>query len=304
MSRLIILLQTLLIVTLFAVLAVQLYWDQREIAVPPAQRQYGESRQRITTPDSYVIFDATLFKDKPDLSKFGIHRLQVIYQNQLWASGKAGEKPDEYRVREIARQLAGKDRLVCLDIEHWELRTGSQVQIEHNLLKLMNIIDWMHAENPGLRLGYYRLIPQAEYWAPVTGNHRSLQNWYAANRFRQPLAERVDVLFPAVYTFTDDPDKWEIFAKANIAQARKYGKAIYPFIWPKYHQAAPSHLRGKWVSPEMWRRQLEVCRDHADGVVIWGGHNENWDPQSSWWQITRQFMDEMGYNRYPILKRP
>ena len=44
--------------------------------------------------------------------------------------------------------------------------------------------------------------------------------------------------------------------------------------------------------------QLDTVRQYADGVVIWGGWNfkdrkpDKWDDRSSWWVITKRFLDE------------
>lgn len=65
---------------------------------------------------------------------------------------------------------------------------------------------------------------------------------------------------------------------------------VYPFIWMNYHVASAPSLTGQQIGREFWKRQLETIRAHADGVVIWGGYQETWDPNPPWWLATLEFV--------------
>ena len=47
---------------------------------------------------------------------------------------------------------------------------------------------------------------------------------------------------------------------------------------------------------DFWRRQLEVCREHADGLVLWGGFKQLWDEEADWWVATKSFLGTEGIN--------
>ncbi len=85
-----------------------------------------------------------------------------------------------------------------------------------------------------------------------------------------------------------DPNvlNWKIYAEQNIAEAREYGKSVYPYLSPS--------LRGTSIQPleyEFFRWQLEVIRPLADGVIIYepqiytGDHHI----QQEWWRALEDF---------------
>jgi hypothetical protein len=102
------------------------------------------------------------------------------------------------------------------------------------------------------------------------------------------LADHCDVILPSLYTFYEDQNGWEINAVDQIREARQYGKPVYVYLWPQFHDS--SHRAFQYIEKEYWRRQLELCRREADGVVIWGGNQQTWDENALWWQETLKFM--------------
>ncbi|MDO9084545.1 MAG: hypothetical protein Q7U56_14825, partial [Humidesulfovibrio sp.] len=102
----------------------------------------------------------------------------------------------------------------------------------------------------------------------------------------------VDIIFPSLYTFYDDPAGWKKYAIATIQEAKRYGKPVYPFLWYQYHDSNKL-LGGKPIPAAIWRMQLETCLKYADGVVIWGGYKELWSEEAAWWQETKTFMNAL-----------
>ncbi len=102
------------------------------------------------------------------------------------------------------------------------------------------------------------------------------------------LAHYVDVVFPSLYTTFPNEGDWVKYATENLRQARLYGKKVYAFLWPEYNEN--SKLKGQRISAEFWRIQLETCRRYADGIVIWGGWQKEWDETAPWWIETKEFM--------------
>src|SRR5690606_26877227 len=100
------------------------------------------------------------------------------------------------------------------------------------------------------------------------------------------LAAAVDIIFPSLYTFYDQPEQWQRYAIGNVAEARQYGKPVYPFIWPQFHDS------GAEIPSTFWRQQLETVYAEADGLVIWSPARgrPTWNPSAPWWQATTDFL--------------
>jgi hypothetical protein len=52
-------------------------------------------------------------------------------------------------------------------------------------------------------------------------------------------------------------------------------------------------LKHRYISPEFWRAQLNFCYKHADGIVIWGGWQQEWDNDAPWWLETKKFLKDI-----------
>ncbi|MCY2954341.1 MAG: hypothetical protein NTU53_20615 [Planctomycetota bacterium] len=129
------------------------------------------------------------------------------------------------------------------------------------------------------------------------------QAWQQANDFLKPLADKVDVLFPSLYTFYDQThvNDWVRYAKGNIEEAHRYGKPAYPFLFMEYDPGTT--LIGQQIPEDYWRVQLQTLRTYAEGLVIWGGAHYSlvgdpavsqgvivpWDENAPWWIATKQF---------------
>jgi hypothetical protein len=135
------------------------------------------------------------------------------------------------------------------------------------------------------------MLPVRNYWTPQKPQgHQHWETWRRRNDRLERLAEHVDVIYPSLYTFYENVEGWKRYAKANIDEARQYGKPVIPFIWPQYHNSNRT-LRGKLVDGGYWRTQLDLVHRHTDGVVIWGGWQAQWDEDAGWWQETKAFIE-------------
>jgi hypothetical protein len=141
-------------------------------------------------------------------------------------------------------------------------------------------------------VGYYGTVPTRNYWAPVKKDAGALATWRGDNNRLAPLAQAVDTVYPSLYTFYDDVPGWTTYALANIEEARQYGKPVYPFLWPQYHQSR------KPIAGDFWRLQLDTVFKNADGLVIWtparGG--AKWNPDTPWWHHTVDFLKSTAAN--------
>lgn len=251
-------------------------------------------------PRPFVVLDGTLFHSKPDLSRHGVKPLKIIYVSEFgeqWynSSGRM-QLPDEHKVKQVARDAGTKESLVAIDIEHWPL-TGDLRTVNESVRKYQQVARWFHEAAPALRVGFFGVVPMAAYgWSLGGAESSEYKMWQQNNDRLIPLAQEVDVVFPHTYTYYPDQAAWVRFAVENIKEARRYGKPVYLFLWPRYTEMAGS-FAGKDVPPEYWRLQLETARKHADGLVIWGGWGsagrEVWNEDAPWWQVTMGFLQAL-----------
>jgi hypothetical protein len=183
--------------------------------------------------------------------------------------------------------------LVVIDVEHWDLNRLPADAVQRNVERYVALLDAFRAQLPTARIGLYGMVPIRNYWTPVRGNAGELSAWRAENERLKPIAEAADVIFPSLYTFYEDRDGWVEYAKANIAEAKQYGRPVYPFVWPQYHKS------WKPIDGDFWRLQLETVFNSADGMVIWtpARGRPRWNPEAAWWQETVQFLKTAGLSR-------
>lgn len=249
---------------------------------------------------AFPVYDALLHRGKPFAERLGLERMKMIYANSLWPEGHDRDEPMERFVRWHGRRIRPGE-LVCINIEHWPVRNAPPDEIDQSIRKYTQVMRWLRDEAPDdARLGYYGVLPTRDYWAPVRrarGEAEPAERWERANERLKELAEHVDVVFPSLYAFYDDPEGWEVYAKANLAEAQRYDKPVYPFLWFEYHDSN-ERLKGQEIDAAFWRRQLDFCRRHADGVVLWGGMGKRWDGDAQWWQATQRFLTNLAEARH------
>lgn len=264
----------------------------------------------------FPVYDQLNLSNKPDLiGTYGFSKIQAVGEGQLWPAGVSHDQPDEATVRSVARRTPSNVFLV-IDIEAWPTQVNlaanppvTQTDVNAAIQKYITVVDWMHNENPNLKVGYYSVLPIRNYWAPVSyvtvlnsgqtpsGSILSDYNaWLQANANLQVLASHVDAVFPSLYTFYDDPAGWQIYARENMKEAYKYGKPVFPYIWPRYHPAAqPPSLAGQYIDAAYWSTQLNTVQQfsannipYAQGMVIWD--TGTWSPTATWLTPTQQFI--------------
>jgi hypothetical protein len=257
------------------------------------------------TPPShkaFLVFDGTLYSDKPDLSVYGIRPIKVVYAQEFspdWFKD-ANRLPPQSAVQAVAQKAKLRGNEVVLDIEHWPPR-GSPDLVHDSLTKYMTVLDWFRVAAPGLAVGYYGLPPIRDYWRAIKGTEsQEHKSWRDENDQLRSLAGAVDVLFPSLYTFYPYQPGWKKYAIAQIEEARRIGggKPISVFLWPQYHNSNRI-LGGRDLPADYWLLELETAKEYADGIVIWGGWGTDnrpakWYENASWWKLTKEFMKNKG----------
>lgn len=261
------------------------------LAGSPLAPAYGAER-------CFRIFDATVFQAKPDLSRYGVQRAEVVYSiRQLYLNEKSPEKiaqlPNRATVETAIGRLGIRNRapLMIVDVEHWP-NVGGQAEVAESVDKYVTLLDWIKGAANGTPVGYYGISPLRDYWRAIGVPSSGYAHWQAENDRFAKLSAAVDVLAPSLYTFYDDIEGWKRYALANVREARRIapGKPVYPFIWPQYHNSNRK-LDGQYLSAEFWAEQLKTLESVADGVVIWSGSPERWRVDAPWWQATLDFIE-------------
>lgn len=288
-----------------------------------ARRQAAQLRRKMRVlrrqtgdgdpvPATFKVFDRINFEGKPDLvQELNMDRLQFVGVSDLWEKSESHEEPNLDLCRKIAKDLNPKYP-VCIDIEHWPTALVDDETAEESIDKLIEVAMAFKEVNPELKIGFYRMLPVRDYFTPVNhpeGSGRWLR-WQERNARLSRLADHVDIIFPSLYVFRPDfnadgtPNHGELgrynrYARANIEEARQYGKPVYAFLYPYYAPGA-----GYWseqpISQPFFKSILESVTRHADGLVIWTPHygrERGWDSGRGWWQATDQFIKRREISR-------
>lgn len=243
----------------------------------------------------FKIYDATLYKNKPSLNQYKIKTIPIIYENVFFGKNKSTEIfPGISNIKKAVSNIKKSgSNIIILDIERWEVK-GNADLAQKSVNKYIKVIDNIRQQSVESLIGYYGLPPIRDYWRAVSGiNSMAYKSWAKENDAIQLLTAKVDVIFPSIYTFYSDQVGWEKYAIAQISEARRLGgqKPVFVFLWPQYHDSNKI-LGGRYIPTEFWRLQLETVKQHADGIVIWGGWQQNWDANAPWWLETLKFMEE------------
>jgi hypothetical protein len=260
-------------------------------ATPALGQTHDESKP-------FIVFDGTLYTDKPDLSPYGIQPITIGYSAKFGSEWfkQADRLPNIDAVKALARDAQQRGQMIVLDIEHWPLK-GSPDLIRNSLGKYLAVLEWIRNAAPGLSVGYYGAPPIRDYWRAIKDpSNQEHKTWMEENDQIRSLASAVDVYAPSLYTFYADQEGWRKYALAQIKEARRYGngKPVYVFLWPQYHDSNRI-LGGHYLSADYWQFELEFAKRHADGIVIWGGWNlksnrpDKWDENAAWWTVTKEF---------------
>jgi hypothetical protein len=260
------------------------------------------SRAPVTPPSTapqanFVVFDGTLYQAKPDLGQFGVKPITVLYQASMWPGGSGDPQsvPDADVVRALALKASQSTGIAVVDIEQWQV-TGDPATVAQSLDKYQQTLQMFQQAAPSLQVGYYSVAPIRDYWSPIDGPQSpNYLAWQQENDTVAPIAKQANALFPSAYTFYTDQAGWQTYAIAQIAEARRIGpgKPVYVFLWPQYDNGKGAQ-GGDYLADDYWKMELETARKYADGVVIWGGWNQTWDSNASWWLDTQQFMTDTG----------
>lgn len=240
-----------------------------------------------TPAANFSVFDGIEYRHKPPSADLGM--IPINGTGSFWANDADRSEVDSQQIRKVIRQIAGTAAMLYVDIENWDVCHVSDSVTARSMLKLGRVLDLARSAAPSAKFGLYSILPQRDYWSVVNGDSAALRAWRSCNARLTPLSHKVDVVFPSLYTFYDDSIGWEKYARANLREARRYGKPVIAFLWPEFHDSNAT-LRGKFLSGAFWRKELELCRAEADGIVVWSAGHAEWNESAEWWTETKEFL--------------
>jgi len=240
-----------------------------------------------STGRKFAMFDGLLFRAKPDLRALGLEPIVAVAA--IWRPGAPRNELDPVGLKAALKRLPRSTATLYIDVESWPLLTDDRAVRERSANNYLSTAEIIREALPDAHFGFYGVAPCCVYWPIVAQQSAGLDQWHAANESLLPLTEYVDFVLPSLYTFYDDQGGWAKFASASIAEARIYGKPVYPFLWNQYFDGNWL-LKGRQVKADAWNAELELCFELADGAVLWGGSEQNWDPAASWWQSVKQLL--------------
>jgi hypothetical protein len=233
---------------------------------------------------TWTVFDALGYAAKPSLD---LAPIEVVEQWRLIPRPHAHALPDWDRVRDLASELASIESPVVLDVECWPLRGVPEV-VDLSVERYLWLLLSLRLLTGRTDLGYYGVVPLVDFARARWPDDNPLyQVWVRESLRLVEVGSRVSAAYPCLYSVTDRWPHWEQMARAQVAMAREVAPdvPVRPFVSPYYRP-----LDGRYVGDEMWRQQLVLLRDLADGVVLFGGQGIQWDGDAPWWRVVREIM--------------
>lgn len=260
----------------------------------------GESGNSSYVGSDFIVFDGTRFREKPDMAQFGFQAIEVIYALRMWEEKSwddigPWQLPSQNLVKYWAHR-AGKvnSSYAVLDIEHWP-NHGDTAEVQKSISNYSQVLDWFKEAEPELNVGYFDTLPIKKRYMRTPLIPEYYQQWQDNNDQLIPLADKVDVFYPHLYTYNQDQQQWVTNAKYMIKEARRYSedKPVFVFLWPQFYALDEPQLEGQYIDKEYWQLQLETAHKYADGVIIWFPYKTEWKEASNgpWWETTKNFIE-------------
>ena len=236
------------------------------------------------------VFDAvTGYSGLPGSEPAGMQRLVLANHEAFWPESASASPAwptviDDAAAKRLAEHARGWKRQglawICFDIEHIDPKRDPGACIAF----VVRCAAVVRAAAPGLKIGFYGMFPVRDYYrARMDPKSADFRAWQAEDDALRPAAAAVDAVFPSLYTFYDDADGWAASAKSNIAEAQRYGKPVYPFLWPRFHDSN-RQLAWTFLGQALWKMELAQTAASADALVVWDyGKHSAWDPAAPWW---------------------
>lgn len=254
--------------------------------------------QIIRKPTLFKVRDATQFKDRPDLSQYGLKRIKFINQNEFFAKNADQSMPDPSYIENVLipkLDLLGVDEFV-FDIENWPLDTPALVAISKP--KYFVILDVFRRLRPTWKITFYNLPLRSinHLRGPIEGRAKRVLDWQARNNAIRDLIDATDFGAPTFYLSLGvarviDPLERFAYIRSMADETRRVypRKPILPIMWNAWDTVQTNTIDGG-----TWRSVLEQLFGLTDGIIIWSMSRDApiFDYSAPWWLETADFIKQ------------
>jgi hypothetical protein len=264
----------------------------------PTTTDYILTFQVLPRPAKFTVYDALLYIGRPDTRRYGMTPFRVVYTQEFWPEIGGCAPASESGARNAADAVwnSGYRGNVTLDIEceSLDIRFHELAEVDAAITFHLQMQGWFQDQRPELKTGLYYQPPISDIRGSDFVDPSAIM---AANDYLEQITVQSNVLFPQCYTLGDEYSFWYNSTRLRISEARRIAgtKPVYCFIWPQFHEMAGPPLAHTPIPGGFWADQLNALYNMgADGAVIWGGYQTQWDPNAEWWQATQTFLHEKG----------
>lgn len=238
----------------------------------------------------FKVFNALLFKDTPDLTKYGFSNINLIYEDGVISTNYRKKKGEfDWRFVDSSKVLRESEKSkinpsipTVLDVEYW-----GHLLYNRNTKKQAKDV-------------FLNLIKQYR-----EKDSNSLVSVFHYGAISERIYNASNVVYPVYYTHSDNRKEWVAMVKNGIRKIKNRDKKvpIYVFIWPQYNPIPKKHDLGyTFVEADFWRLQLETLYPLCDGIIIWSHYRDEnrndiyFDETMPWFKETLKFMKKYNIN--------
>lgn len=201
-----------------------------------------------------------------------------------------------------ASELNPSHGWVAIDHENW---TGeNQADRIATAAKFVTLYTELKSRRPDLKFAFYAYGISVHFTNPAypVDDSRYIA-WQRENEDYAEMNAVVDALLPTLYCWYDVATdglpfmefRFPKLFQAYLLECRRmldtYGRQdrpIFPYIWWRKHDDSAD--LDAWV----WEGMVDSCRELANGWILWGGYQRQWDPKAWWISTVMQRMPARG----------
>lgn len=239
------------------------------------------------------IWQQLLHTGKPstaELVALGMEPIPFIQRNTYAGWIDPEEPPPTTWLDNFAAGVVAPYGWIVVDHEHWLQDTQANRLASAD--KFVTFYEGMKSRRPEISIGFYSYVPKRDFFrARTLPGHADYIAWQTENNDMAAMAAVVDGFFPSIYHFynvavngVDANLGVEDYYRENIRECKRmrdtYGatdRPIYPYIWWR------AHSHEGFLDMAAWEPMVEIALAQADGCILWGGFQEDWDPTQEWW---------------------
>lgn len=246
------------------------------------------------------IWQQLLHTGKPttaELLTMGLEPIPFVQRNTHAGWTDPDELPDEAWLDNFAEDTVAPYGWIAVDHENWLQDTQANRLASAD--KFVDFYNGMKSRRPDINIAFYSYVPKRDFFrARTLPGHADYIAWQAENDDMAAMAAVVDGFLPSIYHFYNvevngvDANLGVVdYYQENIRECKRmrdtYGdsnRPIYPYIWWR------AHSHEGLLDMAAWEPMVEIALAQADGCILWGGFQEQWDPTQEWWQA---FLDRL-----------